>query len=74
MGPRGFRYGEAEPRGTGGHLQEWVGAQRVCGVTGRLTMIQWCDITEVEIDGRTQKVRPVIQDVLRSGNGVATTR
>jgi len=34
-------------------------------------MIQGCDITEVETDGRTQKVSPVIQDVLRSGNVVA---
>ena len=35
-------------------------------------MVQECDVNKVEIDGRTQKVRPVSHDVLRSGNVVAT--
>ena len=34
-------------------------------------MIQACDVTEVEIDGRAFWVRPVSPGVLRSGNVVA---
>ena len=34
-------------------------------------MVQQCDVTEVEIDGRTFKVRPVGSWVLESGNVVA---
>ena len=34
-------------------------------------MIQHCDVTEVEIDGRAFWVRPVSPSVLRSGNVVA---
>ena len=34
-------------------------------------MVQHCDVTEVEIDGRTFKVRPVGSWVLESGNVVA---
>ena len=34
-------------------------------------MVQQCDVTEVEIDGRTFKVRPVGSWVLESGNMVA---
>ena len=34
-------------------------------------MVQQCDVTEVEIDGRTFWVRPVDSWVLESGNVVA---
>ena len=34
-------------------------------------MVQQCGVTEVEIDGRTFKVRPVGSWVLESGNVVA---
>ena len=36
-------------------------------------MVQEIEVIEVDIDGRTFWVRPVGHDVLRSGNGVATT-
>ena len=39
---------------------------------GMARMIQTCDVTEVEIDGRAFMVRPVSPGVLRSGNVVAT--
>ena len=34
-------------------------------------MVQHCDVSEVEIDGRSFWVRPVSPSVLRSGNVVA---
>ena len=36
-------------------------------------MVQQCDVTEVEIDGRSFWVRPVGSWVLESGNVVAST-
>ena len=35
-------------------------------------MVQQCDVTEVEIDGRAFWVRPVSPRVMQSGNVVAT--
>ena len=35
-------------------------------------MVQEFELIEIEIDGRTQKVRPISPDVLQSGNVVAT--
>ena len=35
-------------------------------------MVQECDVTEVEIDGRSFWVRPVSPDILQAGNVVAT--
>ena len=34
-------------------------------------MVQQCDVTEVEIDGRSFWVRPVSPDILQAGNVVA---
>ena len=34
-------------------------------------MVQECDVTEVEIDGRSFWVRPVSPDILQAGNVVA---
>jgi hypothetical protein len=34
-------------------------------------MVQHCDVTEVEIDGRSFMVRPVGPDILQAGNVVA---
>jgi len=34
-------------------------------------VVQQCDVTEVEIDGRSFRVRPVVSWVLESGNVVA---
>ena len=34
-------------------------------------MVQHCDVTEVEIDGRSFWVRPVSPDILQAGNVVA---
>ena len=34
-------------------------------------MVQECDVTEVEIDGRSFWVRPVGPDILQAGNVVA---
>ena len=35
-------------------------------------MVQECDVTEVEIDGRSFWVRPVSHKILQAGNVVAT--
>ena len=43
-------------------------AQRIPGFQGRLGVVQQCDVTEVEIDGRSFMVRPVSPDVLKSSH------
>ena len=61
----------AERQRVGSRLQERLEAQRIPGFQGRLGVVQQCDVTDVEIDGRTFWVRPVGSWVLESGNVVA---
>ena len=69
-----YRWGQeasAERQRVGSRLQERLEAQRIRVFQGRLGVVQQCDVTEVEIDGRSFWVRPVGSWVLESGNVVA---
>ena len=71
MGPGSFGDASAERQRVGSRLQERLEAQRIRGFQARLGVVQQCDVTEVEIDGRSFMVRPVGSWVLESGNVVA---
>ena len=72
MGPRCVGDASAERQRVGSRLQERLEAQRIRVFQGRLGVVQRCDVTEVEIDGRSCWVRPVGSWVLESGNVVAS--
>ena len=68
LGPRSFGDASAERQRVGSRLQERLEAQRIRGFQGRLGVVQQCDVTEVEIDGRSFWVRTVGPDILNSKN------